>query len=443
MKHRVWSTILSAALLSSMSVAQIVSRFDLTANGSLGNAQLVGAPSGTQQRAFGWQTSGISHFNSWLGLASQFSAGYASANSIQLIGYTGNGNIQRYSSLMGPRITFASRSRINPFVEGLGGIDYASTKFSSNGTIVTGRELESAYAIGGGAQINLTRRIGVNVETHYFQTNHNVALLGWLPSHLQISAGLVFRLSNLRDRRILVDQQPLPVPSPSETQTASKEAESASTPVPSAPVTTMIVTAPTSTDSFARPQPPVPATTENHVAEEKAIVSPAPKAATPAVIAPVTSMAITAAPNSETNSRPQPVVQATTESHVAQQQAVIAPAPKPAPTVVAKSQPSPVITPKAATPALKPTTTPTQSQVQTQASASAPAVASVASVAPSRPVQNQVQAAQAQPAPSPRPFVSSAPANSYTAAPSQPLSLGEYARKLREQKQQHKQADWQ
>ena len=439
MKHRVWFTILSAALMNSMSVAQIVSRFDLTANGSLGNAQLVGAPSGAQQRAFGWQTSGISHFNSWLGLASQFSAGYASANSIQLIGYTGYGTIQRYSSLMGPRITFASRSRINPYVEGLGGIDYARTKFSSNGTIVTGRELESAYSIGGGAQINMTRRIGFNVEAHYFETNHTVALLGWMPSHLQISAGLVFRLSNLRDRRILVDQQPLPVPSPSETQTASTESESASTPVPAAPVTTMIVTAPTSTDSFARPQPAVKATTENHVAEEKAVASPAPKAAPPAVVVPVTAMAITAAPNSETKARPQPVVQATTESHVAQQQAVIAPAPKPAPTAVAKSQPSAVITPKVTTPALNQTTR-AQSQAQKPASASA---STVATVVPTRPVQTQVQAAQAQPTPTPRPFVSSTPANTYTTAPSQPLSLGEYARKLREQKQQHKQADWQ
>src|SRR5262249_36376451 len=218
-------TLLSAALLSSTSVAQIMSRFDLTANGSLGNAQLVGAPGGTQQRAFGWQTSGISHFNSWLGLASQFSAGYASANSIQLIGYTGNGSIQRYSSLMGPRVTFASRSRINPYVEGLGGIDYARTKFTSSGTVVTGRELESAYAIGGGAQINMTRRIGFNVGAHYFETNHSVALLGWVPSHLQISAGLVFRLSNLRDRRTVVDRQPIPLPSPRATQTASMESK--------------------------------------------------------------------------------------------------------------------------------------------------------------------------------------------------------------------------
>lgn len=432
MKHRVWFSILSAALLSSPAIAQIPSRFDLTANGSLGNAQLVGAPSGSQQRSFGWQTSGISHFNSWLGMASQFSGGYASANSLQLIGYTGNGKIQRYSSLMGPRITFASRSRINPYVEGLGGIDYATTKFTSNGTIVTGRELESAYSIGGGAQIRMSRRIGLNVEAHYFETNHSVALLGWMPSHLQISAGLVFRLSNLRDRRMVVDRQPLPVPSPSETQTASTESESATTPVPAAPVTTMIVTAPSS-DTFSRPQPVQP-TAESHAAQQEAIVAPAFKAATPTVVAPVTAMTIT--PTSETSTRPQPVVKATPESHAVQQQAVVTPSPKPTTAkVVAQFQPSTVVSPTVVAPGLS-QMSPSQSQAQT----SAPSP--VAAVAPSRPVQSPVQTTQAQPVTTSRPAVSSVPANTYTAAPAQPLSLGEYARKLREKKQQHKQAEW-
>ena len=434
MKHRVWFSILSAALLSSPAIAQIPSRFDLTANGSLGNAQLVGAPSGSQQRSFGWQTSGISHFNSWLGMASQFSGGYASANSLQLIGYTGNGKIQRYSSLMGPRITFASRSRINPYVEGLGGIDYATTKFTSNGTIVTGRELESAYSIGGGAQIRMSRRIGLNVEAHYFETNHSVALLGWMPSHLQISAGLVFRLSNLRDRRMVVDRQPLPVPSPSETQTASTESESATTPVPAAPVTTMIVTAPSS-DTFSRPQPVQP-TAESHAAQQEAIVAPAFKAATPTVVAPVTAMTIT--PTSETSTRPQPVVKATPESHAVQQQAVVTPSPKPTTAkVVAQFQPSTVVSPTVVAPGLS-QMSPSQSQAQT----SAPAPVTATAATPSRPVQSPVQTTQAQPVTTSRPAVSSVSANTYTAAPAQPLSLGEYARKLREKKQQHKQAEW-
>ena len=393
MKHRACLAILSAALLSSVGVAQMPSRFDLTGDLSFGNAQLAGAPSGSQVRSLGWQTTGISHFNRWLGMSSQFSAGYASANGIQLIGYTGSGKIQRYSSLVGPRITFASRSRFNPYVEGLGGIDYARTKFTSNGTIVTGDELQSAYAIGGGAQINVSRRVGFNVEAHYFDTQHSVALLGWTPSHLQISAGLVFRLSPAR--RIVVDQQSLPVPSPSETQTASVEPTTVSTPAPAAPVTTMVVTAAPSVETTV-PQPVVQ----------------------------------TAAP--------QPVVHVAAESQVIPQQPVVAAAPKPAPAVVAQFQPSAVVTPTTVAPALS-QIVPNPPQAQTQAPVAAPVVAAVV---PSRPIPTQVQTSQPQPVTTPRPVASSVPATSYVAAPAQPLSLGEYARKLREKKQ-HKQADWQ
>jgi hypothetical protein len=396
-KYRVCLVMLSAAVLSSAGLAQMPSRFDLTGNLSFGNAQFVSAPNTTgsgQVRAFGWQTSGISHFSRWLGLSSQFSGGYASANAIQLIGYTGAGKVSHYSMLAGPRITFASRSRINPFIEGLGGTDYATTRFTSNGTVVTGNELQSAYAFGGGAQINVSRRVGFNVEAHYFDTQHSVALLGWTPSHLQISAGLVFRLSP--DRRIVVDQQPLPVPSPSETQTASVEPTTVSTPAPAAPVTTMVVTAAPSVET-AVPQPVLQ----------------------------------TAAPQPEVHN-------VAAESQVIHQQPVVAAAPKPAPAVVAQFQPSAVVTPTTVAPALS-QIAPNPPQAQTQAPVAAPVVAAVV---PSRPIPTQVQTSQPQPVTTPRPVASSVPATSYVAAPAQPLSLGEYARKLREKKQ-HKQADWQ
>jgi len=431
-KHRACLTILTAALLSSVAVAQMPSRFDLTANASLGNAQLVGAPSGSKVYSLGWQTTGVTHFNRWLGMSSQFSAGYANINGLQLIGYAGSGNIQRYSSLVGPRITFLSRSRINPYVEGLGGVDYARTKFTSNGTIVTGRELESAYAIGGGAQIRMSRRIGFNVEAHYFETNHSVALLGWTPSHLQISAGLVFRLS--QGRQILADQRPMPVPSPSETQSASAESTTSTDSVPSAPVTTMIVTAAPNIETTARPTPPVQATTERQVVHEQPAVAAAPKP-TPATVVAV-------APNIEPPARPQPAVKATTETQVVHQQPAVAAAPKPATPVVAQFQPSTIVTPSNVAPGLS-QIAPSQAQPQSQSSVSAVSAPAVVAVAPSRPVQTAAQTSQPQPATAPRPAVSSVPANTYTAAPAQPLSLGEYARKLREKKQQHKQADWQ
>ena len=384
MKYRAYLTMVAAVVLSSVGFAQMPSsRFDLTGNVALGNAQFVSAPGTTgsgKVRAFGWQTSGTSHFNSWLGLTSQFSSGYASANSIQLVGYTGAGSVQHYAMLVGPRITFLSRSRFHPYAEALGGTDYALTRFTNNGTTVKGRDFQSAYSAGGGAQIDISRRVGLNVEAHYFETQHTVANLGWTPSHLQISAGLVFKLSNLRDR-IIVDQQPAPVPSPtSDTQTASTQ-----------PTIMTVSSEGTVTTTVA---------------------------AAPPVVEPVV--------------RPLPVVQAETESRVVQQQpavaAVVVAQPAPAP-AVAQFQPS-VVNPAA--------------------------VLSQSHAVQAQPVQTQ--APQPQPAPIARPVVSSyaAPAaSSYSTTPAPvvraqpepqqaaPLSLGEYARRLREKKQHQQQhSEW-
>ena len=399
MKYRVCLAMLSAAVLSSVGLAQMASRFDLTGSASLGNSQFASAPGTTGSgnvRALGWQTSGTSHFTRWLGLTSHFSAGYASANAIQLISYSGAGKVNHYSMMAGPRITFASRSRFNPFIEGLGGTDYATTKFTSNGAVVTGRELQSAYAFGGGAQIHISRRVGLNVEGHYFDTQHSVAILGWTPSHLQISAGLVFRLSNLRDRRIIVDQQPAPVPSPTtDTQTASAEPVVVTAPASAAPVTTMVATAP------APSVEPAPAPR----------VEPAP------------------AP------RPQPVIQAATESQPVHQQTVVASQP-----VVAPSQPT---TPPTVAQFQPSVVNPAAVLSQSRAAQAQPPLQTQAPAQTQAPVQTQ--APQAQPAATARPVVSSysAPAAAVPQAQPQqsaaPLSLGEYARRLREKKQHQQQ----
>jgi len=382
-KYRVHLAMIVAAVLSCAAFAQERSRFDLTGNVSFGNAQFVSAPNttgATNLRALGWQSSGTSHFNSWLGMTSQFTGGYAAADSIQLAGYTGAGKVQHYASLVGPRITFASRSRFRPFVEGLGGLDYATTKFMSNGTQVYGRELQSAYAIGGGAQIGVTRRVGLNIQAQYFETQHSVGFLGWTPSHLQLSAGLVLRLSNLRDR-IIVDQQPTPRPSPpSNTQTASTEPTDLTIqPVAPGPVTTMVVTG--SPDTSAQ-RTVIRRTIENRFVTEQA-VAPAPSQFS---IAPV--------PPLEAKVQPIP---ATVETKV--QPAVAPPAVRVQPAVVA---------------------------------------AVVAPIAPSRPVPTQPVQAQSRPAMAAVPAVTSAPVTAFAQAePAQaaPMSLGEYARRLREKKQ--------
>jgi hypothetical protein len=163
-----------------------------------------------QVNTFGWQTSGVTRLNRWLGITSQLGAGYASSNAITLIGYTGPGTVRHYSMLAGPRIIL-SRRRFSPFIEGLAGADRASTNLVSNGTPVTGRELQTAYAFGGGAQVAISRHFGLNFEGQYFGTQHTLAFTGWEPAHVQVSAGIVIRMFG-RDRQI-AEERPLPPPS--------------------------------------------------------------------------------------------------------------------------------------------------------------------------------------------------------------------------------------
>ena len=104
-----------------------------------------------------------------------------------------------------------ARSRFNPFIEGLAGVDRTSTRITGNNVIVTGQEFQVAYAAGGGAQIALSRRIAVNFQAQYFATEHSLTYTGWEPSHLQISTGLVFTLFGAREsRRVAEESYPAP-----------------------------------------------------------------------------------------------------------------------------------------------------------------------------------------------------------------------------------------
>jgi Outer membrane protein beta-barrel domain len=340
-KRRVWIAVVSALLLNSFALAQTDSHFDLSGNVTFSGAKLANAPSAsTQLDSFGWQTSGVTHLNRWLGLTSQFGSGYASSNSLQLIGYTGPGTITHYSMLVGPRITIPMRGRFSPFVEGLAGGDRASTKLVSNGISVTGREMQLAYAVGGGAQLNLTRRFGVNVEAQYLNTEHTLAFTGWVPANLQISAGIVIhmfsRTPQIAERR----------PTPSPTTTASTEPTvAASTPSPSVEA----APAPTPVASFQPPSAPavqpivesrstVMATTAPEPQRAAPVVTPTPAVATsPAPV--MSAKAAVPAPAVVPQPAPKPIVAVAPAPVAAAAPAPVATVPAPAPRVVAQTQP--------------------------------------------------------------------------------------------------------
>lgn len=370
MKNRVWLAFLAAAFLGAAAPAQTASHFDAAGSVSYSGSQVPG-PSGTsttQVTGYGWQASGISHFNRWLSLTSEFSNSSASANSISLIGYTGPGTVKHYSVLAGPRIYLPFGNRLSPFVEGLAGYDRANTSLSSSGTIVTGSETQIAYAFGGGAQVAINRRVGLNFEGAYFGSEHTLAFTGWEPSHFQLSAGVVIRLFGPRSQPQIAKERPLPPP----TAPANTSTESAT-------VTTT-------------PEPAQPA------AAQVASVQPAPVVQTPFVRteAPMITAEVVAQPIEQVKPipTPQPVI-------------AVAPAATPAPL----PKPEPVVTATVIS-----TASPTQT----------PAIQRTPQVVPT-PTQ-PVAAAQPRPAP---PVAQPQPENS------QPISLGEYARRLREKKQQH------
>jgi opacity protein-like surface antigen len=370
LNHRVWLAIL-AAFLSAAASAQTASHFDVAGSVSYGGSQVTGASgtSTTQVNGYGWQASGISHFNRWLSLTSEFNNSSASANSISLIGYTGPGTLKHYSVLAGPRI-YLPFGRFSPFVEGLAGYDHADTSLTSNGAAVTGNETQIAYAFGGGAQVGLTHRVGLNFEASYFGSEHTLAFTGWQPSHFQISAGIVIRLFGSRAQPQIAKERPLPPPS-----------APAGTPAESATVT-------------ATSEPTQPA------AVQQASVQPAPVVQTRVAHAeaPIISTEVVAQPIDR--------VKPPTLQHAVAAAAAVTPTPAPKPervsTMAVISNP-----PAKQTPTIQPTPQPVPTRTQPVAAAQP------------RPLP---QVAQSQP------------------ETSQPISLGEYARRLREKKQQQQSA---
>ena len=390
MKCRFACAFLSGVLLGSFAAAQTPSHFDLSGNLSFNGATLPSAPSSVQ--AIGWQTSGVTRVNRWFALTSQFSSSSASTDSVQLVGFTGPGTLRHYSVMTGPRFIIPTRSRFSPFVEGLVGGDWASTNLTSNGTSVTGKEIQVAYAFGGGAQVIVSRHFALNFEGQYLNTEHTLAYTGWEPAHFQIAAGLVIRMFGRSPQ--IAEQPHRPTPAStgsSEPSTPTAVAENTASEVPTTNVATNIQPV-VSTPIVQPPQPQVAASNVQPPSVSYTTMSaPATApAAAPVAVAPTMTAKL-----------PTPVVEAKTTTPQAMTPQVLTPAPQ-----------SSLSAPYAAKPA-----------VQTVATASP--------VSPSQPpVQPSVRASQP-----PATVAPVASTQTIDQAEAPPISLGEYARRLREKKE--------
>ena len=387
MKCRLACAVLSGVLLGSFAAAQTPSHFDLSGNLSFNGATLPSAPSSVQ--AIGWQTSGVTRVNRWLALTSQFSSSSASVDSVQLVGYTGPGTLRHYSVMTGPRFIIPTRSRFSPFVEGLVGGDWASTNLTSNGTSVTGKEIQVAYAFGGGAQVIVSRHFALNFEGQYLNTEHTLAYTGWEPAHFQIAAGVVIRMFGRSPQIAEQSHRPTPASSSSsEPSTPATVAENTQSETPATNIATNIQ--PVASTPIVQPvQPPVTASNVQppSMSYTTTSASATAPAGAPVAVAPIIM---------RTAKLAAPAVEANTTTPQ-----VLTPAPQ-----------SSLSTPYAMKPA-----------VQT--------VAAVSPVSPSlAPVQPSVRVSQP-------PATSAAVASPQTIdqAEAPPISLGEYARRLREKKE--------
>ena len=387
---RFWSAILSGVLFSSFALAQEASHFDLSGNLSFNGATLPSGASSTQVRALGWQTSGVTRLNRWFALTSQFDGSNASSGSMTFLGYTGPATMNRYSMLAGPRVSIPTRSRFSPFVEGLVGVDRASTRLTSSSALVTGNETQMAYAIGGGAQINLSRHFGLNFEGQYFGTQHTLTYTGWEPAKFQISAGIVIRMFN-RGPQIAERSQPTPTvsasaePTPAPTVTPNTESEA---PAASAVANIQPVAPAAIVQAAVQTQPMAASDTRIPMRQQEPVARPAVEpAVAPVVAEPIETAKLVSAPVQVRTPMP-----------------VLTPAPRPS--------------------------TPTASVVTPAAQAVAPAAQLNASQPAVRP------AAQPPQATTPNAPVTVSQNFAQTQPQGQPMSLGEYARRLREKKQQ-------
>jgi hypothetical protein len=151
---------------------QEVMQFDLFGGYS---HQTLNSASGGGPNVNGWAVDMQANLGHSFALVTAFSGVYGSQFGADL---------QLYTILMGPRLTFRTR-RGNVFVHAL--VGGAQLKASSAG--VEDQSSGLATAMGGGVDVRLTRRTSFRVQTDYLITE----IAGKTQHNLRLSTGLVYR----------------------------------------------------------------------------------------------------------------------------------------------------------------------------------------------------------------------------------------------------------
>jgi hypothetical protein len=135
--------------------------------------------SGTDINANGWNASLTGNFNSWFGVAADFSGAYTTISGI---------DTKVYSYAGGPVFSLNSAGKVNPFVHALFGGAHATASLSGVGS---GSTNGFTMMFGGGADVKLNQILAVRLvqaDWVYYRFSGNSE------SHnVRVSTGIVLR----------------------------------------------------------------------------------------------------------------------------------------------------------------------------------------------------------------------------------------------------------
>ncbi|HEY6129077.1 MAG TPA: outer membrane beta-barrel protein [Candidatus Acidoferrum sp.] len=129
----------------------------------------------------GGSGSGAAYLNSWLGVVGEFGA-------CKVTGLPSGASAHEMNYLFGPRFYFHAQGRVFPFVQGLFGGERFSAGVSGFGSDSTNA---FASAIGGGADVTLTRHVSLRaVQVDYLYTHFG----GASQNNFRLQSGIVWRI---------------------------------------------------------------------------------------------------------------------------------------------------------------------------------------------------------------------------------------------------------
>ena len=128
----------------------------------------------------GGSGSGAAYLNSWLGIVGEFGA-------CKVTGLTSGASAHEMDYLFGPKAYFHAHGRVYPFVQAL----FGGERFSAGYGGATGATNAFATALGGGADITLTRHVSLRaVQVDYLYTHFG----GASQNNFRLQSGIIWRI---------------------------------------------------------------------------------------------------------------------------------------------------------------------------------------------------------------------------------------------------------